>query len=304
MTSSVKTCWWRLSLPISPDLEESLLWKLADMGLHRVAVQHAPETPSQRTLLAWLPAFEWPEHERDHLIASLCPLAEVFGVALAPPRWDEVADEDWSLSWKQHWQPDPVGQRLLILPAWLKLPDEYSDRLVLRMDPGAAFGSGSHPTTRLCLEALERTPPLGLRVADLGCGSGILGLAAIGLGAQAVVAADTDSLAVRSTTENAALNGLSEHQLSVELGSSDSLETLLSGAPADLLLCNILAPVIEALAPSFDRLLSKRGRGLLSGLLVDQAPRLINVLNGLGWQVDSQFEQGRWGLLNISKSRT
>ena len=201
--------WWRLSLPVEAELEESLLWKLNDLGLHRVAIQHAPESPDQRTLLAWLPAHEWPEDQRIELFSSLAPLALTFGQTLAQPVWDELADEDWSRSWKQHWQPDPVGQMLLILPAWLGVPEEHAQRLVLKMDPGSAFGTGSHPTTRLCLEALEQQPPATMRVADLGCGSGVLGLAAIALGARQVLAVDTDSLAVSATADNAALNGLS-----------------------------------------------------------------------------------------------
>ncbi|KZR85448.1 Ribosomal protein L11 methyltransferase [Synechococcus sp. MIT S9509] len=293
--------WWRLSLPVQPELEESLFWKLNVLGLHRVAVQHAPETPDQRTLLAWLPAHEWPEDQRSELFSSLMPLADTFGLALAQPVWDELADEDWSLSWKQHWQPDPVGQSLLILPAWLDVPEEHAHRLVLKMDPGSAFGTGSHPTTRLCLEALEQEPPSGLRVADLGCGSGVLGLAALGLGARQVLAVDTDSLAVRATTDNSVLNGLSVDALRVTKGSVDVLAKLLDDQPADLLLCNILAPVIEALAPHFESVLSPGGRGLLSGLLVEQAPKLTQALESLGWMVEPLAAQGRWGLLEIRR---
>ena len=293
--------WWRLSLPVQAELEESLLWKLNDLGLHRVAVQHAPESPEQRTLLAWLPALEWPEQQRSELFSSLAPLALTFGQTLAEPRWDQLADEDWSLSWKQHWQPDPVGEMLLILPAWLAVPEEHAQRLILKMDPGSAFGTGSHPTTRLCLEALEQQPPADLRVADLGCGSGVLGLASLALGARQVLSVDTDSLAVTATTDNAALNGLSMDELCVRQGSVEVLENLLEAQPADLLLCNILAPVIEALAPRFRAVLRPGGRGLLSGLLVDQEPRLTHVLEGLGWQVRPLAAQGRWGLLEIQR---
>tara|TARA_Y100000589_G_scaffold271169_1_gene263723 strand:- start:1822 stop:2706 length:885 start_codon:yes stop_codon:yes gene_type:complete len=293
--------WWRLSLPVQAELEESLLWKLNDLGLHRVAVQHAPESPEQRTLLAWLPALEWPEQQRSELFSSLAPLALTFGQTLAEPRWDQLADEDWSLSWKQHWQPDPVGEMLLILPAWLAVPEEHAQRLILKMDPGSAFGTGSHPTTRLCLEALEQQPPADLRVADLGCGSGVLGLASLALGARQVLSVDTDSLAVSATTDNAALNGLSMDELCVRQGSVEVLENLLEAQPADLLLCNILAPVIEALAPRFRAVLRPGGRGLLSGLLVDQAPRLTHVLEGLGWQVRPLAAQGRWGMLEIQR---
>ena len=293
--------WWRLAMPCPPDLEESLVWKLTDLGLHRHAVQHAPATPDQKTLLLWLPQPEWPEEQRQQLLASLAPLAEPFGLSLPTGRWDEVADEDWSLSWKQHWQPDPVGTGLLILPAWLEVPPEHAQRLVIRMDPGSAFGTGSHPTTRLCLEALEQQPPAGALVADLGCGSGVLGLAALGLGAKAVVAADTDSLAVRATVHNRGLNQRSEAQLGVAQGSVEALQQLLSGKRAHLLLCNILAPVIEALAPAFEDLVTPDGRALLSGLLVDQAPRLKEVLAELGWTVTAEDSQGRWGLLEIRR---
>jgi len=299
--SSSPLRWWRLSLPLEPELEESLLWKLDSLGLHRLAVVHAPETPALRTLHLWLPAPEWPESERRSLLTSLEPLARTFGLPLGQPVWQDLDDEDWSLTWKQHWQPDPVGETILILPAWLEPPAEYADRLVLRMDPGSAFGTGSHPTTRLCLEALEAQPPKGLRVADLGCGSGILGLASLGLGAQAVWAVDTDSLAVRSTTDNAQLAGGLAGRLVVRQGSVEVLEQLLGGEPADLLLCNILAPVIEALAPHFQHVLGPKGRGLLSGLLVDQAPRLRAVLEELGWSVTAQTDQGRWGLLEIRR---
>ena len=293
--------WWRLTMACPPELEESLLWKLTDLGLHRHAVQHAPETPDQKQLLLWLPQPEWPEAERQQLLASLEPLVEPFGLPLPQGHWDDVADEDWSLSWKQHWQPDPVGEGLLILPAWLEVPPEHGERLVIRMDPGSAFGTGSHPTTRLCLEALEQAPPVGALVADLGCGSGVLGLAALGLGATAVVAADTDSLAVRATGDNRELNGRPADQLKVSLGSVEALQHLLEGRRADLLLCNILAPVIEALAPGFEALVAPEGRALLSGLLVDQAPRLEQVLGDLGWRVSARGSQGRWGLLEIQR---
>ena len=293
--------WWRLSLPCLSELEESLLWKLNQLGLHRHAIQHAPENPHEKTLFLWLPDSEWSEREREQLVASLAPLAEPFGLPFPNPHWDSLADEDWSLSWKQHWQPDPVGARLLILPAWLEPPEEHSSRLVIRMDPGSAFGTGSHPTTRLCLEALEQAPPVGSLVADLGCGSGVLGLAALSLGAEAVLAADTDSLAVRATTDNGLLNRRSEAALSVALGSAGSLLAMLDGRRADLLLCNILAPVIEALAPSFEGLVTETGCALLSGLLVDQSAHLSAVLNDLGWKVTEERAQGRWGLLVIRR---
>ena len=303
--------WWRLELPSLPELEESLIWKLNTLGIPRVAVRHRPEAPQQRQLLAWLPEADWPEAERTQLEAALAPLADTFGLSLPPIVWEQQDDEDWSLSWKQHWQADPVGRRLLILPAWLELPPEHADRLVIRMDPGSAFGTGSHPTTRLCLEAIEAlaeqtsdgrsTGLAGQRVADLGCGSGILGIAALLQGASRVAAADTDSLAVRATRDNAAVSGFSA-QLQVELGSVEQLAGLLDGRPADLLLCNILAPVIEALCPAFSTVLAPDGLGLLSGLLVEQAPRLQAALAEQGWRAELTAQQSQWGLMTIRRA--
>ena len=298
--------WWRLELASLPELEESLLWKLTDLGISRVAVQYRPETPSQRQLIAWLPEIDWPEPERQQLELALAPLADLFGLALPPLQWSQQVDEDWSLSWKQHWQADPVGEEFLILPAWLPCPPEHAERRLIAMDPGSAFGTGSHPTTRLCLEALEllaATKPAelaGLRVADIGCGSGVLGLAALRLGAASVAAVDTDSLAVRATADNADLNGLS-HQVRVQLGSIEALAALLEGQPADLLLCNILAPVIQALCPAFNTVLAATGVGLLSGLLVDQAPALQLALRHEGWQAELTAEQSQWGLMTIRR---
>ena len=299
--------WWRLELLALPELEESLIWKLNALGIPRVALRHSPEQPQDRKLVAWLPASDWPESERQQLEQALKPLADTFGLTLPTMHWFEQDDEDWSLSWKQHWEPDPVGQRLLILPAWLELPPEHADRQVIRMDPGSAFGTGSHPTTRLCLEAIEqlsdeRGGSLGpISVADLGCGSGILGIAALLEGASSVAAADTDSLAVRATRDNAVVSGFAE-QFQVDLGSIERLAELLEGCPADLLLCNILAPVIEALCPAFDTVLAPGGLGLLSGLLVSQAPRLQEVLAEQGWSAELTAQQSQWGLMTIRRS--
>jgi ribosomal protein L11 methyltransferase len=293
----------------APELEESLLWKLPTLGIARVALTHRPESPQRRLLLAWLPEIDWPPPERAELARALAPLGDPFGLSLPPLEWHRQDDEDWSLSWKQHWQPDPVGQTLLILPAWLEAPPDQAHRRPIRMDPGSAFGTGSHPSTRLCLEALEAlaeqrgglggpAPLEGLRVADLGCGSGILGLGALRLGAASVAAVDTDSLAVRATGDNAALNGLAE-AVQVSQGSIEVLATLLQGRPADLLLCNILAPVITALCPDFKAVLAPDGVGLLSGLLVDQATALDQALAEEGWQAELVARQDRWGLMVI-----
>jgi ribosomal protein L11 methyltransferase len=305
--------WWRLEMGCPPELEESLLWKLRSLGVTRLAVGHRPDHPDERLLTAWLPAVDGSDARRHELEAALAPLAEPFGLTLPPIVWQRQPEEDWSLSWKRHWRPDPVGERLLILPAWLEVPAALAGRLVIRMDPGSAFGTGSHPTTRLCLEALERwlggeagSPlPAAARLADLGCGSGILGLAGLRLGAAGLAAVDTDPLAVCASRTNAVLNGLAvegpQAAVQVAEGSVERLAELLAGQPADLLLCNILAPVIEALCPAFERVLAPTGVGLLSGLLVEQAAPLAEVLGRCGWHAELTASQQGWGLLTIRR---
>ncbi len=303
MNSSFAFRWWRLELLFPPEIEESLIWKCSDLGINRFAVQFFPERPGATTLFVWLPAHEWNQEERDVLLASLLALVEPFGLRFdGVPSWEELTDEDWSSTWKKFWEPDPVGSQLLILPGWLDLPEKYADRLVIRMDPGSAFGTGSHPTTRLCLEQLDRCPPKDLKVADVGCGSGVLSLAALGLGAKKVFAVDTDSLAVGSTIHNSGLNSIESDFLRVGHGSVEVLLDQLEGEKVDLLLSNILASVLETLAPKFEQLISPNGKAILSGLLFDQISGFQMVLKGLGWVTLSLVEKDRWAMLLISRA--
>ena len=131
MTISPTSSWWRLEIDPSGDLEESLIWRLETLGISRVAVKFKPDQPGHRTLLAWLPAADWPASERKSLEQALCALAEPFGLELPQLSWQQQPEEDWSHSWKQHWAPDPVGEKLLILPAWLQC-----------RSPGDCHGSG------------------------------------------------------------------------------------------------------------------------------------------------------------------
>ncbi len=298
MTSS----WWLLEIAFPSELEDSLFWKLDDLGINRFASEYSPDNPFELNLFVWLPAGEWRDaSSREELLKSLRALSEPFGLSFGRPIWEVIVDEDWSCSWKQHWMPDPVGNHFLILPAWLDLPKEYSDRVVIHIDPGSAFGTGSHPTTRLCLEALEKTSISSKIVADLGCGSGILGIAAMAIGAKQVFAVDNDPLAVCSTHHNSKLNQLDVSRLRVLQGSVEVLASELNKEKVDLLLCNILAPVIEALAPRFGEVLSDRGQAFLSGLLVSQIPRVKRVLEESGWHVWASFQKDGWALLEVRK---
>ncbi len=294
--------WWRLDLDVITDLEESLIWKLDELGIRNFSFKYSPDNAAQRKLQVWLPVNQFSEKDKDQLIDSLIPLGKVFGFENFSPSWIKVEDEDWNLSWKKQWRPDPIGKNLLVLPAWLEVPKQFSDRHVLKLDPGCAFGTGQHLTTRLCLEAIERNSLSGLRVVDLGCGSGILSIAALLLGANKVFAVDTDSLAVSATICNSKLNNLGKERISVHLGSLDILKLELAGDPVDLIMCNILAPVIETFAPNLHTITKPKAKLILSGLLVSQRPSLIGVFENFGWQIVSFTERDKWALVELFRA--
>jgi ribosomal protein L11 methyltransferase len=190
------------------------------------------------------------------------------GLVLGKPSLSKVRSEDWSSSWKAHFKPVRVGRRLLVVPSWEE-PHARPDDIVLRLDPGMAFGTGGHETTRLCLELLERIMdgmPLTLSpaVLDLGTGSGILAMAAVRLGAGRVRAVDIDPQAVEVARENLAANGM--EQL-VEC-STTPLEALTESY--DVILANILAEELVRLAPNLVERLAPGGMLILSGILAEK----------------------------------
>ena len=202
-------------------------------------------------------------------------------------------------SWKKNWQPQTVGEQLLINPAWMDPPADAS-RIVLKLDPGTAFGTGTHATTQLCLESLEMRlgEPAAPTLVDIGCGSGILSIGAILLGARQVYALDTDPLAVKATGENRALNGIEPSRIQVTQGSIDSLQV---SQPVDGILCNILAEVIVELVPQFNTVAKESTWGVLSGILLEQSTWVADVLEAHNWTVATLWRRGDWCCLNIRR---
>ena len=282
------------------ELESSLYWLLSKLEINRFSFEHDPENKSTQTLFIWLPLDDWSLRDQENLIQSIISLAEPFELTLPVCKWTQVKDEDWSLSWKKSWEPDPIGKSILILPAWMEVPEKFLERKIVRLDPGSAFGTGSHPSTRLCIEALDKDPPVGKTIADLGCGSGILSLTALQLGADCTISVDTDSLAVSATKFNSTLNNVSENVLKVFLGSIEELEMHIPEKKIDLMLCNILAPVIKSLGPSFSKIIGYKGKVILSGLLVDQIKELQNFFSTLGWKVLEIKTKEKWALMILT----
>ena len=222
-------------------------------------------------------------------------------------QWHLIDEEDWSSSWKSYWHPQEVGDRLIINPAWLPMP-EAPDRIVLRLDPGVAFGTGTHPTTQLCLESLEmrlldqeEAAQKAPTIADIGCGSGILSIGSLLLGAGRAYAVDIDPLAVEATIHSRELNQISADQLIVDQGSIEKLLEMTQG-PVDGILCNILAEVIIDLVPAMAALAKPTSWGILSGILLDQVKPVADILEQHGWVVATLWRRQDWCCLNIRRS--
>jgi ribosomal protein L11 methyltransferase len=177
--------------------------------------------------------------------------------------WREIGERDWARAWMDRFRPMRFGRRLWVVPAGMQIP-AAADNVEVRLDPGLAFGTGTHPTTALCLEWLDGHDVRGRRVVDYGCGSGILGIAAARLGAATVVCVDNDPQALEATAVNAERNGVAEQV-------TGHPPDLFSESAADIVLANILARPLMDLAPTLTGCLRPGGRLVLSGLLAEQA---------------------------------
>ena len=208
------------------------------------------------------------------------------------PTFRKLEDKDWAEAWKAHYRPFRVGQRLWIRPSWMTLEEpRAAEQVVLTLDPGMAFGTGLHPTTQMCLRALEELVEAGSSVLDVGAGSGILSIAAAKLGAAEVLAVDTDELAVVAAATNVAENGVTG-SVAVRGGS-------LAAVPRrdwDLVVVNILATVIIAMLGEDDLLdyVAGEGRLLLSGIIEEQLPALQSALADAGGAIVEQWAVRDW----------
>lgn len=271
--------WLELSLTLHATDQERVELALEEVGALSVTLLDADvDTPNERAILepgvGEMPL--WGEIELSalfdaqadriglvHVLSDLVPEIEP-----AQIRFREVADRDWTRVWMDDFKPMRFGRRLWIYPSNIEPPQDDADAVIVRLDPGLAFGTGTHPTTALCLEWLDATDLADKTVLDYGCGSGVLGVAALKLGAARVIGIDNDAQALAASRDNAQRNAVAER---LEVFMPEEF----TDTPGDVFVANILAGPLAELAPRFARCVKPRAPFALSGILQGQAQELL-----------------------------
>ncbi len=306
--------WLEVSLTVNGELAESVADVFARFAPNGVMTEQGVKFLDEEdegtatgpiTVRAYLEVDENLEDTRQKLEESLFYLGMITPVPT--PSYKQIADQNWMEAWKLHYKPILVGQGLLILPAWLESPDPQ--RIPIKIDPGMAFGTGTHPTTQLCLELMEVSfeKRLTLNVQrfdaiDVGCGSGILSIAALKLGAEKVLGVDIDIESVKNSRENADLNEVGEELVLGQGSVTEILRGDFEFKSAPLVVANILAPIIIRL---FDAgladLIQPDGEIILSGILDHQAGSVVAAGEAKGLKLNDQRQMGDWVALKMSR---
>ncbi|HEY2982282.1 MAG TPA: 50S ribosomal protein L11 methyltransferase [Anaerolineales bacterium] len=316
--------WLEVSLAVDGELAEAVADVLARFAPNGVAVESTAirflgdedegTASGPMIVRAYLPVDESLEETRQRLEQALYFLGMIQPLPSAV--YTEIADQNWMEAWKQYYRPIPIGRRLMIVPAWLDSPDP--GRIPIKIDPGMAFGTGTHPTTQLSLELMEScfdggrstkgyqpsssTVQCPSSAIDVGCGSGILSIAALKLGAARALAVDIDAEAIRNSRQNADTNGVGTALI---LGQGSVSEILAGEFPlksAPLVMANILAPVILRLFDAgLTELVDPGGTLILSGILADQEEAVKPSAQARGLKLSEQKQSGDWVALAFKR---
>ncbi|MGD2251685.1 MAG: 50S ribosomal protein L11 methyltransferase [Anaerolineales bacterium] len=297
--------WLEVSLTVPGELAEPVADVFARHAPGGVAMfpqigDDASSAPSALvTVCAYLAMDGEIDVKRTRIAEGLWHLSQIDSLPQLSVR--PIKEQDWKEVWKERFHPIPVGQRLLVQPAWF--PPPSGPRLPILIDPGMAFGVGSHPTTRLCLEALEEHILPGSVVVDLGCGSGILSIAAARLGAASVLGLDVDPEAVQAARSNVERNQVGD-RVEVRQGSLSELKDWVTGTRSrpSLLMANILARVLEQLiGEGIGEVVEEGGKLVISGILESQLPSLLGIIQDKGLELLAKHTAGDWIALILQR---
>ncbi len=252
--------------------------------------------PESLTVRAYLPADDQIEESKLQLETALGHMRMMY--PMPQPVYSVVDEEDWAEAWKVHYHPIRIGRKMLIRPLWTEI-EIAPDDVVISLDPGMAFGTGTHPTTQLCLMGLEDAVKPGISVLDLGTGSGILAIAAAKLGAAHILALDNDAMAVKVAIENAEQNGVAD-KITAQTGSLESVIT--SARRFDLVVVNILAKVIIAMCgQGLGQTVRPGGYAMFSGIIEEQADDVEAALRSTGLEPVSRRLITDWVLIEAKR---
>lgn len=310
--------WLEVSLTVNGELAEAVADVLARFAPNGVMTEQGIKflddedhgTPSGPIVVrAYLEMDEHIEETRQKLEESLYYLGMI--QPLPAPVYKQIADQNWMEAWKQHYKPIPVGKRLIILPVWLDSPEP--ERIPVKINPGMAFGTGTHPTTQLCLSLVENFfeerrkrrdsffSPLSL--IDIGCGSGILSIAALKLGATSALGVDIDIESVKNARENADKNGIGEEFIIGQGSITEVLEGEFPFKRAPLVVANILASIIVRLfGDGLADLAEPGGTVILSGILQGQEQSILEAAQAQGLVLNEREKMGDWVALAMKHS--
>ena len=302
-----KVNWVEVSLTVSAEQAEAVAEVLSRIIPNGVVVEQkamqnnhdeANRVEPNARVFGYLLADATLEYKKQQLEEALWHLGQIQPLPAAT--YQPILDEDWMAAWKKHYQPIKIGKKLVILPAWIK--KDFPGRLPIRINPGMAFGTGTHPSTQLCLQLLEEALQPAQSVIDVGCGSGILAIAALKLDAGFVLGVDIDPAAIKSTLENVENNQI-ESALEVGLGSVIEIRSnqfRIKNAP--LVVVNILASVIIHLfEDGLADLVEKGGKLILAGILEPQAQNVITTANQQGFVLEKTITSSDWTALLLNK---
>jgi ribosomal protein L11 methyltransferase len=302
--------WLELMVTTHPEAVESVSELLSSYTPGGVAIEEPIELVDEgqeyRVLTgqpvkvhAYLPIDGKEEEARQRIAEGLWHLSSLGPHFVGELSTQIVNEEDWANAWKEYYHVTHIGRRLVIRPSWRDYTPK-DDEVVLELDPGMAFGTGLHPTTRMCLEQVEQRTRAGMRAIDVGTGSGILALAAAKLGAQSVYCIDNSSVAVESATTNATVNGLSE-RIQVVLGILDEMEAERMAGQYDLVLANIIARVIGSIAPQLARVMVPGALLIASGIIEERCHEAEQPLLDAGLKLVERVMIDDWVTLVMTK---
>ncbi len=315
--------WNKFRLKTTTEAEDIVSSMLADLGIEGVQIEDKiPLTESDKEQMfvdiapdaeeddgiAYLSFYLDPEDDKDAILENvkreLQDMASYVDVGACEIEESQTEDVDWVNNWKKYFHQFHVDD-ILIIPSWEEVQPEDSDKMVIHIDPGTAFGTGMHETTQLCIRQIRKYVTPDTRILDVGCGSGILGMLALKFGASYSVGTDLDPCAIEATHENMGVNGISRDQYEIMIGNiidDPEVQDKVGYEAYDIVVANILAPVLVELTPVIVNQMKKGGIYITSGIIDDKEQMVVDAVKKAGLEVLEVTYQGEWVSVTARKN--